>query len=93
MCTPQNETIPHISVQRVVRDNTWAGVWPGPSHSWAGPRKRRTGSYRVRFYWVAISMSSGDPGQVDKLENFVGFNTAPVCNGSSGEQFEPGIGI
>lgn len=37
----------------LLRENTWAGPWLGPSNPRAGPRKRRAGSYIARVSWAS----------------------------------------
>ena len=53
----------------VLRDNTWAGPWVGPSNPRAGPRKCRPGPYRARVSWA--SLPCDEPGRAETFEKMM----------------------
>ena len=61
-----------IGLHLLVRDNKWAGPWPGPSNPRTGPRKWRADPYRARGSWVSPPMSRAGPGRVDINETLMG---------------------
>ena len=54
----------------LVRDNTWASPWAGPSNSRAGPRNCRAGPYRALVSWASLPCDG--PGRAETFEKMMG---------------------